>query len=137
MGSMRQKTLQTMAIVMLSLLLGGCSSIRDWWVGARPTYVQAPQPGPERGAWVPLLPGRAPLRPAPYNGAGGQLEGLVAVVQEVDALMRLVDLVAQMPAQPGEVSVNFRRIQADLSAVRAGLLEAVLQPRTAPRDLPV
>ena len=93
-------------------------------------------PPPERGVWVPLLPPGAALRPAPWNGAGGQLEGLVTVIQEVDAVIRLVDLVSRRPARPGDLQVNYTRLQADLAAVRAGLVEAVLQPGTAPRKWP-
>jgi len=126
-------------IVLLALQLGGCSTIRDWMSGERSADSGSNAvivPPTDRGVWVPLLPSSAPIRPTPYNGAGGQLEGLVAVIQEVDAVIRLVDIVSKKPAGPSAVSVNFWRIQADLGAVRAGLVEAVMQPRTAPRDWP-
>lgn len=134
------RTVRTIVALLLAVQLAGCSTIREWWAGGRADPAPAPGalqvPGQDSGVWVPLLPPAAPLRPAPYNGAGGQAEGLATVIQELDAVARLVDLVSRMPAGPGEVTVSFTRIQADLAAVRAGLVEAVLRPRTAPRDWP-
>lgn len=128
----------TILIIVLAPLLAGCSTLRDWMFGTpeRNGNAQVAVPPQDSGVWVPLLPPQAPLRPSPYNGAGGQRDGLATVIQEVDAVMRLVDMVSRMPAEPADVQVNFTRIQADLSAVRAGLVEAVLQPRTAPRHWP-
>ncbi len=126
-------------IALLAMQLAGCSTIRDWMRGERSSGshpVPIVVPTADSGVWVPLLPTSAPIRPAPYNGAGGQLEGLVTVIQEVDAVIRLVDIVSRKPAEHTELRVNFRRIQADLATVRAGLVEAVLQPRTAPREWP-
>lgn len=133
-------TKKLVLIAMLAPMLAGCSTIRDWMFGEPdrnpPAQIRIAVPPQDSGVWVPLLPPGAPLRPAPWNGAGGQLEGLVTVIQEVDAVIRLVDMVSRMPAQPGSMQVNYTRIQADLAAVRAGLVEAVLQPRTAPREWP-
>jgi len=134
--------MKRLVLIMLMVpMLPGCSTIRDWMSGGSdrgspPAIRQIALPPQDSGVWVPLLPPGAPLRPAPWNGAGGQLDGLATVIQEVDAVIRLVDLVSRMPAQRGEVQVNYTRIQADLAAVRAGLVEAVLQPRTAPREWP-
>ncbi|MYB34482.1 MAG: hypothetical protein F4X92_05065 [Gammaproteobacteria bacterium] len=134
--------MKKLVLIMLMVpVLAGCSTIRDWMSGGPerggpPARIQTAVPPQDSGVWVPLLPPGAPLRPAPWNGAGGQLEGLVTVIQEVDAVIRLVDLVSRMPARPGDMQVNYTRIQADLSAVRAGLVEAVLQPQTAPREWP-
>ena len=134
--------MKTIILVMLAAsLLAGCSTLRDWMLGGpergtQPVVQQIAVPSQDSGVWMPLLPPGAPLRPSPWNGAGGQLDGLVTVIQEVDAVIRLVDLISRMPAQPGGMQVNYVRIQADLAAVRAGLVEAVLQPRTAPREWP-
>ncbi len=70
------------------------------------------------------------------HGTGGQADGLATVIQELDHMARLVDIVSRLPAEPGEYRVNYGRIQADIAAVRAGLVEALLQPHTAPRDFP-
>ena len=76
-------------IALLAMQLAGCSTIRDWMRGERSSGshpVPIVVPTADSGVWVPLLPTSAPIRPAPYNGAGGQLEGLVTVIQEVDAV---------------------------------------------------
>ena len=61
---------------------------------------------------------------------------MATLVQELDHFARLVDTVSRMPAEPGEFRINYGRIQADIAAIRAGLIEALLQPHTAPRDFP-
>jgi len=76
---------------------------------------------------------------APYPGSAdgqGQSEGLALVVREIDAVARLVDHVSRMPHDPGRYTVNFTRIQADLHAIRSGLVEAILQPHASPREYP-
>lgn len=130
--------------VVAAMLLSGC--------GGDPggTRAERPQPGfsessgsplsDGRGNWEPLdmdfLQPSAPAWPVAGDGAGDQAEGLATVIRELDAVARLVDRVGRLPAAPGEFRVNFVRIQADLAAVRAGLVEAVLRPHAAPRAYP-
>ena len=127
--------------VVAAMLLSGCGGDPG---GAR---TERPQPGlfkasgsHEQGAWEPLdmdfLQPSAPAWPVAGDGAGDQAEGLATVIRELDAVARLVDRVGRLPAGPGEFRVNFVRIQADLAAVRAGLVEAVLRPHAAPRAYP-
>lgn len=131
-------------VLAASLFLTGCAGIKRAW-NAMVTPAQA-QPElqhaegyPQRSPWVPL--GASPwIQPGPsawpmgrYAG-GGQADGMATLIQELDHFARLVATVSRMPSEPGEYRVNFVRIQADVAAVRAGLVEATLRPHAAPRD---
>lgn len=65
-----------------------------------------------------------------------QNEGLAAVVRELDALAELVEIVSRLPMERGEFVIAFPLIQADLAALRAGLVEAIRKPTTAARVYP-
>ena len=132
-------------VVALAAALGGCGIFRsadDPDTGAlAPGHIGMPHPDAEQN-WVPLVPPGSPANPswpmAPHPGTAdaGQSGGLALVVREIDAVARLVDHVSRMPHDPGRYSVNFTRIQADLHAIRSGLVEAILQPHVGPREYP-
>lgn len=128
-------------IILGAMLLSGCASIqRAWNALVTPARAQAEIPVPQPSPWVrldsPSNPSAAPALPATHSAGGGQADGLAILIQELDHVARLVDRVSRMPPEPGEFRVNYIRIQADLGAVRAGLVEAFLQPHAAPRDYP-
>lgn len=128
-------------LVMTVCLLAGCSSVTGFLNRVfEPARADAPAERPAYSPWVPMgSPGihyPAPVWPTgPYTG-GGQADGMATLIQEMDHLSRLVDTVSRLPADPGEYRINFVRIQADLAAVRAGLVEALMQPHAAPREYP-
>lgn len=130
-------------IVAASMLLSGCAGIKRAWNGLFPPAEaqSVPPPSlPERNPWIPLgtqwLQPSASVWPTGRYTGGGQADGMATLVQELDHFARLVDTVSRMPPDPGEYRVNFTRIQADIAAVRAGLVEALLQPHTTPREFP-
>ena len=130
-----------LTIIAVSLLMTGCAGIKRAWNGLfPPARAQMEMPVPERTPWVPLgspwMQPSASVWPTGRYPGGGQGDGMATLIQELDHFARLVDTVSRLPAEPGEYRVNFVRIQADIAAVRAGLVEALLQPRTAPRDFP-
>lgn len=128
-------------IIAALLLMTGCVGIKRAWNGLFPSArAQSELPAHERSRWVPLgspwMQPSAPVWPTGRYPGGGQGDGMATLIQELDHFARLVDTVSRLPAEPGENRVNFIRIQADIAAVRAGLVEALLQPHTAPRDYP-
>lgn len=128
-------------IIAALLLMTGCVGIKRAWNGLFPSArAQSELPAHERSRWVPLgspwMQPSAPVWPTGRYPGGGQGDGMATLIQELDHFARLVDTVSRLPAEPGEYRVNFIRIQADIAAVRAGLVEALLQPHTAPRDYP-
>lgn len=105
------------------LLVAGCASVRAGDPAQRPDAVQ-----PVRHGAMPAY--------APAEYFSTQTEGLAAVVRDLDWLSDLVGIVSRMPHEPGEYVVDFSLIQADLAAMRAGLIEAIRKPTTAPRVYP-
>ncbi len=131
------------AVLLLFLLpvLGGCGIART--TDSDPAGSDSGSRQRSATSWVPLVSPRTPPTAAwPLaDGAStppqaGQSEGLALVIRELDAVARLVDRVRQMPPDPGRHVIRFTRIQADLQAVRSGLVEAILQPHTRPRNYP-
>lgn len=136
-----KRTALIVTIIAASLLITGCVGIKRAWNGLFPSArAQSELPAHERSRWVPLgspwMQPSAPVWPTGRYPGGGQGDGMATLIQELDHFARLVDTVSRLPAEPGEYRVNFIRIQADIAAVRAGLVEALLQPHTAPRDYP-
>ena len=145
--NLRMKNAMVAAVVLAAMLVSGCAGIkRAWNAFLTPARAGAEAPLPQPDPWVPLgspeVRSSAPVWPtALYSGysdysGGGQGDGLATLIRELDHIARLVDTISRMPAEPGEFRVNYVRIQADLAAVRAGLVEALLQPHAAPRDFP-
>lgn len=137
---LRKKTLVA-AVVMAAMLVSGCAGIkRAWNAFLTPARAEAEAPLPQPDPWVPLgspwVRSSAPVWPTARSSGGGQGDGLATLIRELDHIARLVDTVSRMPAEPGEFRVNYVRIQADIAAVRAGLVEALLKPHAAPRDFP-
>lgn len=141
-----RRTAVIAAIAAASMLLAGCGGVKRAWDGFFPpasAEPEAPLPPPRGNPWVPLgspwiqpSASAAPVWPTGRYTGGGQADGMATLVQELDHFARLVDTVSRMPPDPGEFRVNFTRIQADVAAVRAGLVEAMLQPHAAPREFP-
>lgn len=87
---------------------------------------------------APAIRGYAQAAPVTGPATAGvyfdsQVEGLAAVVRELDAVTELVEIVSRLPQERGEFTISFSRIHADLAAMRAGLVEAIRKPTTAPR----
>ncbi len=142
--NLRMKNAMVAAVVLAAMLVSGCAGIkRAWNAFLTPARAEAEAPLPQPDSWVPLgSPGVRSSAPAwptalysSYSGRG-QGDGLATLIRELDHIARLVDTVSRMPEEPGEFRVNYVRIQADLAAVRSGLVEALLQPHAAPRDFP-
>ncbi|MCY4052157.1 MAG: RAQPRD family integrative conjugative element protein [Gammaproteobacteria bacterium] len=139
-----RRILYALLLIAITMTFSGCSTFgtrdldRDTRVNHQAKIKQQPTAisSDSTQVWVPLLPPNAPIRTTPNHGTGSQLNGLATVIQEVDAVIRLVDTVSRMPASHSRLTVNFGRIQADLALVRTGLIEAIMQPSTAPREWP-
>ena len=122
-------------------LLAGCGTVRGFLNRMlEPARADTTVEQPVHNPWRPLSSSgnhyTLPVWPTgPYTG-GGQADGMATLVQEIDHFSRLVDTVSRLPSEPGEFRINFVRIQADVAAIRAGLVEALLQPHAAPRQYP-
>ena len=109
------------AILILCLAAAGCAR----------QGLQAAAPLPAPGGYAPAAIRAPALAPAVFTS---QTEGLAAVVRELDAVAELVEIVSRLPHPPGEFTVSFGRIHADLAAMRFGLVEAIRRPAAGPRD---
>ncbi len=65
-----------------------------------------------------------------------QNDGLAAIVTEIDALDELVEIVSRLPGERSEYVVNYARLKTDIRLIKNGVLEAIEQPRSAPRSYP-
>ncbi|EXL06495.1 hypothetical protein BG46_17230 [Brucella anthropi] len=76
-----------------------------------------------------------PMQPALSADDAMEREHLAAIVRQIDMLDRLArQSAAARPAQRSRYYFDYRRLDADLRRIRAGVTDYLAPPRAQPRD---